>query len=268
MDGALDLVAFVTRSENRVRALRGLADGPATRPELQADTGVARPTLSRILADFRDRDLVERETHRYALTPLGRFVASELGALLESVEEMAALQALAGWLPLDDLGVDLADLGDVTVALPTPADPLAPVKRAARVIEDVGDVRAFCYSVVHAPILAECRNVTDRGHRFVGVVASDVFRVVADDPELAGRLRELLANGAAEVYLHEGAIEPQLILAGDRTMFLVTDDEGAIQGLVEVGDPAVQRWARETFEAVRAAAEPLEADRADELLTA
>jgi predicted transcriptional regulator len=78
MDSPLDLVAFLTRSENRVETLLALADGPATRPDLQDETGVARATLSRILADFRRHDLATRDAHEYAATPLGELLAAGL----------------------------------------------------------------------------------------------------------------------------------------------------------------------------------------------
>lgn len=267
MTPPLDLLAFVTRSENRVDALRALADGPATRVELQNATGIARPTLSRILADFRERDLATRESYTFAVTPLGESLASGLVELLDTIETAQAIQAVAAWLPLADLDVAVGDLDPVSVTLPTPTDPLAPVERAARAIEGVEHVRAFCYSVVHAPILAECRNVTDRGSRFEGVVAATVLEVVADQPELRERVRDLVAAGSAELSVREGAIEPQLIIAGRTTMFLVTDDEGSIQGLVEIGDEAVLPWAEATFESLRAEAEPLTPSRVDEVLT-
>lgn len=267
MNPALDLLTFVTRSENRVRALRTLADGPASRVNLQATTGIARPTLSRILKDFRERDLAMRDGYTFEVTPLGESLASGLADLLENIESAQALQAVAAWLPLADIDIAVGDLDAVSVTLPTPTDPMAPIKRAARAIEGVDRVRAFCYSVVHAPILAECRNVTERGNRFEGVVAAGVLQVVADEPDLRQRLRELVEAGNAELYVREGAIEPQLIIAGRTTMFLVTGADGAIQGLVEIGDEVVLPWAVETFESLRAEARPLTPARVDEVLT-
>jgi len=59
-----------------------------------------------------------------------------------------------------------------------------------------------------------------------------VFEVVAADPDLAERARELFESGSVELYRHDEGIEPQLITADWTTMFLVTAGEGAIQGLV------------------------------------
>ncbi len=267
MRPSFDLVSFVTRAQNRVDALLTLAPGPRTRPELEDETGIPRATLSRILADFRDRDLVARDGHRYRVTPLGALVASELESLFESVETTRALQTLAEWLPLEALDVDFERLAAAEVTLPTPIDPMAPVKRAASVVEEADHVRTFCYSVVHAPILAALRGVTGRGQRLEGVIAAGVLDVVAADPDLAERARELFESGSVELYLYDGGIEPQLIVADRTTMFLVTDEEGAIQGLVETDGGTILPWAEELFESLREEAEPVEPDRASELLT-
>lgn len=268
MNGAFELLSFLTRAENRVTVLHALEQAPATRVGLQDETGIPRATLSRILADFRDRSLVKRDGHRYELTLLGEHLATELSTLMSSIETQIALQAVAEGLPLDDLGLDVEDLKQIEVTLPTPIDPMAPVKAAAAAIDDVDHVRAFCYSVLHAPILAECRNVTERGHRFQGVVAEGVLDVVSSDPELAERLTDLLTHGQAELYVFDGVIKPQLIIAGQLVMFLVADDEGAIQGLVSIHDESILPWAEETFDSIKRDAEPMTPDRAAELLTA
>lgn len=267
MASSRDLVAFVTRAENRVEVLLTLASGPATRSDLQAETGIPRATLSRILADCRDRDLVSRNGHRYETTPLGDVVAAELRSVFASVSSAMALQTLTALLPMADLAVDFEELATAEVTRPTPIDPMAPVKRAASVVEDAAHVRTFCYSVLHAPILAALSAVTGDGQRLEGVVAAGVLDVVASDPELAGRARELFASGAVDLYVYDGGIEPQLIVADRTTMFLVTDDEGSIQGLVETADERILSWAVDFFASLKEASDPLGPDVAIDRLT-
>ena len=268
MEPARELVSFVARAENRLAALRGLADGPRRRAAVQADTGIPRATLSRILADCRDRDLVERSGPEYALTPLGERLVDELEALYEAVDGAGALQTLADGLPLDELEVDLFAVDDLTVTLPNRVDPLAPIGRAASVLGGAASVRGFCYSLLHAPILAMSRDVVEGGGRFVGVVSADVLRHVAADPELFGPVGELLGTGRAEVLVYDGGIDPQFMITEDRVLFLVADAEGAVQGLVETAEPALRPWAEARFEAHREAAEPLDPDALDDLLRA
>ena len=268
MGPAYDLLSFVARSENRLAALRALDGGPATRSDLQDDTGIPRATLSRILADCRDRRLLERRGREYALTPLGAGLVDALESVLDDLERLRALSTLAGWLALDDLEVDLFAVEDLEVTLPTRIDPMAPVGRAAAVVEAADLVRGFCYSLVHAPILAMTRDIVDAGGRFVGVVSDEVLEVVAADPALVGPVGDLLETGRAEVLVYDGGIETQFIVADDRTLFLVTDREGAIQGLVETGEAAIRAWAEARFDEHLAAAEPLDPDALGENLAA
>lgn len=267
MDEAFELVSFLTRSDSRIAVLRSLSRNAMTRQELQDATGIPRATLSRTLADCRERALVTRDGHRYRVTSFGHLVADELAAFLDSVASIQALHTLSTWLPMDDLDVSLPGLAGAEVTLPTPIDPMAPVKRAADAVEGGDHVRTFCYSVLHAPILAALQGVVHRGQHLEGVIAAGVLQVVADDPELARSATQLFESGAVELYLYEEGIEPQLIIVDGVTMFLVTDEDGAIQGLVETGDDAVVHWAERTFESLKEAAEPLDRDRAVELLT-
>lgn len=266
MGSSIDLISFVMRAENRVDVLLTLASEPGTRPDIQDETGIPRATISRILTDFRDSGLVERNGHLYRTTPLGDLIATELESLCASVESTRALQTLAGWLPLDDLGVDFDRLATAKVTLPTPFDPMSPVKRAARVVENATHVRTFCYSMVHAPILAALRGVAEKGQRLEGIVAAGVLDVVKDDTELAKAAGELFASGDVELYVYSEGIEPQLVIADDRTLFLVTDTEGAIQGLVETDDEAIMPWAEGMFESLKRNADPLSSDEAIEVL--
>lgn len=267
MDSAFELLAFLARSENRLATLRALSSEPRRRSAIQDATGIPRATLSRILADCRDRDLVERTGPEYALTPLGDRLVDELEGLFASIDRSRALQTLAAGLPIDDLDVDLFDVEDLSVTLPTRLDPMAPVRRAADVVESADVVRGFCYSLLHAPILAMTRDIVDSGGRFEGVVSADILSAVASDPELVGPVQALLRTGQAELQIYQGGIETQFILTEDRVLFLVADAEGAIQGLVETTDPALRPWAEARFAAHRAAAEPLDPDAFSDLLT-
>lgn len=59
MQWPFELLSFVARSSNRLMTLWALADTLARRADILAQTDVPRATLSRILADIRDRDIVE-----------------------------------------------------------------------------------------------------------------------------------------------------------------------------------------------------------------
>lgn len=266
MGPTFELVAFVVRSANRLATLRALSDEPQRRAAVQEATGIPRATLSRILADCADRDLVERRGPEYALTPLGERLVDRLDALFDDLDRLRALQTLATWLPGGELDVDLFELDGLWVTLPNRIDPIAPIGRAADVVEDAAVVRGFCYSLLHAPILAMTRDIVETGGRFVGVVSAEVLRHVAGDPDLMGPVRELVATGRAEIYVYAGPIDTQFIVTEDRVLFLIADDDGAVQGLVETTDPAIRPWAESRFADHRESSERLDPDGVSDLL--
>lgn len=255
MDSALGLLAFLARSENRVRTLSALACGSATRAELQAETGVPRATLSRALADFRDRELATRTGHEYAVTPLGALFAAELSSLLEAIEVGADLQALGPWLPLDELGIDVGALADADVTLPTTLEPLAPVRRAAAVVAESERVRGLCNNVLPA-VLRSLKRAVEAGRIRVDVtVTADAFEAVAADPDGGTVLRDLLGSGRVDIAIHDGQIPVLALVADETVLFAVTDEAGVIRGLVESQNPAVRSWFDTTYEAFRQASD-------------
>lgn len=89
---AIEDVVHLVRSENRIRILAALADGAASRHDLEDTTGIARATIGRIVADFETRNCVERTPDRdYAATPAGERIVAELTPFLETMEAIERL---------------------------------------------------------------------------------------------------------------------------------------------------------------------------------
>jgi predicted transcriptional regulator len=250
MGSAFELLAFVARSENRVEALQALEAAPASRAELQAATGIPRATLSRILADFQARDLAERDGYEFTITPLGRLLAGELRSTFESLEVGSELQSLTPWLPLSELGIDVEHLADARVTLPTPVDPLAPVNRTATVLAAGDRVRGLCNNVI-----PELLQTLGGARAEVEVVATaDAFEVVSANPTTSGVVRRMLQSGRLDLAVSSEWF-PQLAIETDGTVLLeVTDDDGAIHGLIESETDAVRSWFASAFDAYRSQA--------------
>ena len=96
MPAPLEDIRFLADSENRFTALEVLAAGPRTRSELRDATGASKATISRLLGDFESRGWVSRNGSRYALTPLGEYVAS---AFVDLYDRMATASDLRDLLP-------------------------------------------------------------------------------------------------------------------------------------------------------------------------
>lgn len=244
MHSAFGLLSFIVRSENRVEALKSLEAAPASRAELQEATEIPRASLSRILADFQARDLADREGYEYSITPLGRLLAGELRSTFESLAVGSELQSLTPWLPLSELGIEIEDLVDARITLPTPVDPLAPVDRTAAVLESCDRVRGLCNNVI--PDLLE--TLSGAGAEIEVVTTTDAFDVVSTDPRTRGAVREMLRSGRLDLTVSSEWF-PQLAIAADGTILLeVTDDDGAIHGLIESETDAVRSWFASAFD--------------------
>lgn len=250
MDSAFELLAFVARSENRVEALQALEAGPASRAGLQEATGIPRATLSRILADFQARELANRDGYEFSITPLGRLLTRQLEALFSAIEVGAELQSLGPWLPLSELGIGIEDLADARVTFPTPVAPLAPVHRTAAVLEASDRVRGLCNNVI-PELLRTLGDAIEAGIEIEVVATTEAFEVVSADPASIRTVRDLVDSGSLDLAICPVAF-PQLAIDTDGTvLLLVTDDEGAIQGLVESTNEAVRAWFDDAFEMYR-----------------
>ena len=255
MDPPLELVSFLTRAPNRVATLEALADGPATRAAVQERTGIPRATLSRILADCRRRELLERDGHDFALTPMGELLAAELDALLEAVAAMQRLSAVRGWLNIDDFDFPVARLGDADVVLPSESDPLAPIRRAEALLAEGRRVRAVANSMIPGCLEAVWRAGTAGRQTLQWVTTPDALDVIAADPELSRQTGDLLESPDANCHVHAEGV-PQALFVVDDTVFTpVKDDAGNIRGHVETADGVIREWAEATIDRYVAEAE-------------
>lgn len=261
MHPGFELLSFVARSENRAEALLALETGPMSRAALQETTGTPRATLSRILADCRDRDLVDRNGYTFAITPLGRLLAGELRSTFEALEVGMELQGVAQWLPLDELGLDIQDLRDARVTLPTPVEPLAPVHRTADRLTSSDRVRGLCNNVIPELLGALSDAVVETGLEVDVVVTGDAFDAVTGDPTASRAVRAMLGSGRLDLAVCREWV-PQLAIEADGTVLLeVTDEDGGIHGLVETEHDAVRAWFESAFAEHRGRADRVTPDR-------
>lgn len=222
-----ELLQFLARSDNRVTVLASLATGASfTRSELQTETGLPRPTVSRILGEFKDRRLVSSGANRYEVTPLGRFLGGRLHSMFDAVETMQRLQTLLKQVSGTGTDTDGTYHARSELLTPTSADPGAPTRRFADRLHAASRVRLLVPAAI--PQLFCVDATTGDGQQTVEVVLASgdgaLFSDDSDVPHFAGTI-----DGIAVVGL--------------------TDDAGTIRGYVETSDAAVRSWAETTVEA-------------------
>lgn len=258
MESPLELVSFVARAENRVAVLLTLAGSPASRRALQDETEIPRATLSRILADCRDRDLVRRDGHRYETTPLGNLLAVELESLLDAVDAMGTLQTVRKWLSIDEHDIPIERLADADVVLPEPTDPMAPVRRAEELLAEGSNVRILAHSMVPSCLAVVWKAVTADQQTLSWVTTAGALDTVMADPQMASQTTDLLASEQAAGFVHPADELPLVVIVDDVVFIAVADDTGTIRGHVETTDAEFRGWAERTVDRYVSAAEPIE----------
>jgi len=261
-EAALEDVAYLSRSVNRVRILERLAEESHTRRGLMDATGVSRTTLGRILNELAERGWAERTTDgRYAATRTGEHVAAAFMPLVDRMATVRSLGEAADWLPASVHEVGLDAFRDATVHRPDPNAPLSFARELVDRIEDAGTVRTLTYLAPPEHSVAEVlhERIRDDGVSSEFVLAGGLTEYLVEDPERRGRWRESLEAGAV-VYGYEGYISCNLFVI-DGTVLVVntSPEDGSPGAFVESDDPRVLEWADDLVACYRGEAERLDA---------
>lgn len=260
---SLEDVAFLARSEHRAEVLDRLARDDWTRRELNDTTGISQPTLGRILTGFEDRGWAAKNGtengREYALTPLGELLAEEFSTLLDTAETVRKLRDVVHHLPFEEMDFHLSLLREARITTAGPDDVLAHMRRQDEVADEADHVRTLCSSFSPAAIQAERDRIVNGDHTGESVVRGDALDTLSADDEVATWLDDIIDSGDATIYRYDGEV-PVMLGLFDDTAGIVPLDEGGmpIGAFIETEDPEIWAWVRETLDAYREAAEPIE----------
>jgi len=257
---AIDEIAFLANSANRVAVLERLEGGAHSRHVLAEEAGVSRVTVGRILDDFAERRWITQRGQVAEITPLGSWVRESFEALCEVMAAERSLRPVAPWFPPEGFGFPIEQLHDAEITLVSRADAAAPISKLVREFDDGGRVRAFSFAITGQFLEACWRAVTAGSATWEWVFTPAVFEVLVSNPRMARWSRELLASGRATYHRYDGDIPYVVIISGSRVNIRLADDGGAATALVQSDDGVVRSWAEETFEGFRRSATPLTAE--------
>ena len=257
MRSAREDVAFIARSENRVRVLTTLSLEPTERDILREQTGVERVTFGRILADFEERGWVEKTGRKYARTPTGEIIAETFEHLLETVKTTRKLESVVQWLPTEEMPFPLQLLGSADISLPNGADPAAPTRTAGQRLAQTEDVRLIM-SVIVAEVVEACWEATTTGtQQLEAVFTPEVIETIVSDPVMSQQVKEMLESGHVTVYQSNEDFPFIMGLLDHITAFGVTDDENLPRAYFEIKNETVRSWVNETYYKYLETAEPI-----------
>ncbi|WP_363467026.1 helix-turn-helix transcriptional regulator [Halogeometricum borinquense] len=260
-DDAVEAVAFLARSEHRVRVLELLSDGSRTRDELKMGTSVTRVTLSRILRDLEERGWVRRnhETSEYCLTAYGKLVYEDFSQLLGTMSVGQSYPDLVERLPTEWFDFNIGVLAEGERVVSENADPMAAPRAVANAVRRASSVRALVGSFTSLPMHAHAeatRQGTDPDAKVV--YDSEAAAVALDNPDIRTRWQNIESeHGEAIYYSVEERFPCNVDLIDDEVYLSVGDEHGRTFDVIRCGHPTVVTWARELFERKRTHATPL-----------
>lgn len=257
IEPALEDVAFLSTSPNRMAILCCLREQPHSRHVLTEMTGVSRVTLARILDDLEERNWITQAGTRSEITPLGAWVCSEFIRLCEVLAEERTLRPVVPWFPPGGFGFPISALTDAEITLRTQADPTAPVGVFVRELESMTDYRAFSFSYTEPWFETTHERTLNDGLSWEWVTTPEVIQVLRADPRLSPRLREVLETGRAQIYTNED-VNTVVLFGDDRVLIRLVDDDQAPAALITATHPDVWAWAEDTFTAYKTHGEPVD----------
>lgn len=129
MEAALDDIASLANSENRVAVFGTLVEASRSRDEVREQVDASRVTVARILRELEARGWIEHSGNEYAVTPRGEWVCEEVTRLIEEMEAEQRLREPLQWFPSDLLTFDVQCLRDAELILLDGSDTTAVVRR-------------------------------------------------------------------------------------------------------------------------------------------
>lgn len=257
---ALEDIAYLAKSANRVRLLDALASGSYSRRELDELTGTARTTIGRIVNEFEERGWAERTSDgTYTATPTGELVVAEFTPLIEAMETIRTLGDATAWLPTDELAIDIRHFDDATVRESDPKAPFEFVEYLASCIRDATTFRVLTFLAPPTPIGEAMHTGVVEGQLTADhVLAGGLVEYLHDHKHHPPHWREYIEAGA-RVYRYEGYIPCNLFIV-DETVLIADDQPQGSGAAIESDNETVRAEANELFEVYREDADRINAE--------
>ena len=247
MDTALDDIAFLANSDNRVAVFERLVDGSRDRDELINQVDASRVTIARILRELEAREWVTHSGHKYTVTPLGEWVYEEFTRLVDEMEAKNRLREAAQWLPGDLLTFDIRCLRDAELILVNETDATALIRRIIEFHRSGDRIRGIARE--SAPAFIENQwELTVQGDTHVElVITPEIVETIRDHRPTARRFREMLDEGNTRYFVYEDIPLSVRIVNGAVGLNL-TDEQGTLKGGIKSDNETVHTWAVNLFE--------------------
>lgn len=258
-DRVLEAMAYLSRSENRMRILHALTKRPFEQRELAENTDIPRSTLRRIVTEMNEHGWAERTLDgEYVATPTGELMAAETERYIGAISAIQTLDTAVAWLPDGELMTELHHFRDARIIGPKINDAVAPDTYA---IEQIRESNEFRNLTNIAPTLGFERAMHDGVEAGTlsteHVVTPGAIRQLRMNKERQRRWQDYLDSGA-DLYRYDGPIPCNLFIM-DETVFIADSQLERLE-YIEVNNATVLSWAHDIIDTYRQDAERLKAD--------
>lgn len=246
---------FAVEPIRRAAVFTRLSEGPGSRRELEAELGVSKATLHRIVTTFADAGMVRETDEGVTLTGAGRETAAAVDEYLDRMAQVRRLEPLLNGLP-PELGFDIAAFAEAEVITPSPGHPQRPVQRVVDFVEAATSLRATAAVVLPIYVEVLSREVLAGMETELVVAPAVVEALTAEYPEQFARA---LDAGTLQMLVNK-AIDIGVALDGERALLVVATGDST--QVAAVSDrPAAVEWVESVYETYRAEAVPYAPER-------
>ena len=260
---ALEDVAYLSRSANRVVILTELTEGQYSRGTLANQTGVSRATLDRIINELEERGWAKRTTEgNYAATAHGRHLMRQFKPFLESVETLHRLGDALTWLPIDELSIGLEHFSDAVVRRPESEDPVEAIEFINDLLRNTSEFRVLAHLAPPEPLETTLHERVTTGRMTMdGIITDELIGLLGSTPKRAKRWRALVEAGS-DLRQHDGPIPCNLWIFDETVLIKKSGpdpiDESYGVPIVSEND-TVRSWAHDLIDKWMNAASPIDA---------
>lgn len=269
---ALEDVAYLSRSPNRIKILDSLASGPYSRRELVELTGASRTTLDRIVNELEERGWARRTNDgNYVATATGKHLMAQVRPLIGSVEAIRRLDEAVAWLPVDELSIGLHHFSDAVVLRPEQDDPMETVDYYTELIRETTEFRVLTHLAPPVPLAEAMRDRIASGRLAAEyVLTDDIIDYLREQSDRRIRWRAIVEEGAG-VFRTPGALPCNLWIFDDVVLIKKSGPEpiqDAYGVPIQSENETVRSWAEDLIDRCRADATRVEVETFAEEATA
>jgi predicted transcriptional regulator len=257
MTTALDDIAFLANSENRVTVLRMLVEAPQSHDEIRDRIDTSRVTTARILRELEERDWIARSGQECIVTPTGEWVCEEFTRLMDEMEAERRLRNPLQWLPSDLLPFDVQRLRDAELIVLEESDGTAIIRRLLEFRRSADRIRAFTRIIAPVFIENDWEATVHGDMHLETVITPKVLDTIRTHQTAAQQFREMLDEPDVHVSVSEN-IPISVCIIDDAVGIDLTDEQGVVKGSFLTEDETVCEWAVDLFETCRNEARPVD----------